>query len=148
MKDLEILKGKPLIPIKETTKGNMIVNARDLHTFLEVGTRFNDWITRKIKKYGFVENVHFSTITQNRVVDATTKDVVEYILTLDTAKQLSMVEENEKGMQAREYFIAVEKAWNNPDMVVKRAVEILNKRVQNLTFENTELKRENIEQNK
>lgn len=102
-----------LIPIYKNTNGDKLVNARELHEFLEVETRFNDWITRKLEKYDFIKDIDFTTITQNRVVGATHKDVTEYILTLDAAKEISMVENNTKGKQARKYFITVEKKYKN-----------------------------------
>ena len=93
--------------IKITEKeGQQLVSARDLHEFLEVNSRFNDWINNRIKKYEFQENIDFTTLTKNLVNGGTQKD---YIITVDMAKQLSMVENNEKGNQARKYFINCEK---------------------------------------
>ncbi|WP_317992658.1 antA/AntB antirepressor family protein [Bartonella gliris] len=100
-----------LIPISEQTVGQEIVqtvNARELHTFLEVNSKFADWIVRRIKEYGFLENQDYGfTFLKNEK----RKNVIskEYHLTLDMAKELSMVERNEKGRQARRYFIECEK---------------------------------------
>ncbi len=102
---------KSLIRIKERN-GEKAVSARELHQFLEVQTKFGDWINRRIEEYGFIENQDFILISQNweiknkRGGDRKSK---EYILTMDMAKELSMVERNEKGKQARRYFIEVEK---------------------------------------
>ncbi|MFC4624233.1 antA/AntB antirepressor family protein [Daeguia caeni] len=82
------------------------VNARELHAFLEVSTRFNDWITARIRDFGFAENQDFVTFTENPVKGRPSK---EYALSLDMAKELSMVERNEKGKQARQYFIECER---------------------------------------
>ncbi|QGA55854.1 hypothetical protein GHC20_01625 [Brucella sp. 2280] len=87
------------------------VNARELHEFLEVSTRFNDWITARIRDFGFVENEDFVTFTENPVKGRPTK---EYALSLDMAKELSMVERNEKGKQARQYFIECERRAKDP----------------------------------
>lgn len=95
-----------LIKIQERD-GKKAVSARDLYEFLEVKTRFNDWITRRIEQYDFIENVDYVSLTQNRVSGGFEKD---YALSVDAAKELSMVEGNEKGKQARRYFIACEKA--------------------------------------
>ena len=98
-----------LIPLQpQTINGNAVetVSARELHTFLEVQTRFNDWIKNRINEYGFVENQDFTTLTKNLVNGGRT---TEYYITLDMAKELSMVERNEKGKQARKYFIECEK---------------------------------------
>ena len=82
------------------------VSARDLHAFLEVKSRFNDWIANRIKDFDFVENQDYLTLTKKIVSGGLAK---EYLLTLNMAKELSMVERNEKGKQARQYFIRCEK---------------------------------------
>ncbi|WP_375624128.1 MULTISPECIES: antA/AntB antirepressor family protein [unclassified Bartonella] len=85
------------------------VNARELHTFLKVTSRFNDWIINRIKEYGFLENKDFVSFTKNLVKPKSGRPSTEYHITLDMAKELSMVERNEKGRQARRYFIECEK---------------------------------------
>ena len=98
-----------LIPLQsQTIDGNAVetVNARELHAFLEVQTRFNDWIKNRIYEYDFVENQDFLTFTKNLVNGGRS---IEYYITLDMAKELSMVERNEKGKQARQYFIECER---------------------------------------
>lgn len=96
-----------LIKVTEEN-GEQLVSARELHEFLEVKSRFNDWIRNRIEKYTFEENQDFVTLTKNLVNGGKETD---YILKLDTAKELSMVENNEKGSQARKYFIEVEKKY-------------------------------------
>lgn len=113
-----------LIKIENTTMGQEVketVNARELHSFLEVSTRFNDWIVSRINDFGFVEDQDFTTFTENPVKGRPAK---EYALSLDMAKELSMVERNEKGKQARQYFIECERrakypvqALNNPALL-------------------------------
>ena len=98
-----------LIPLhSQTIDGNAVetVNARELHAFLEVQTRFNDWIKNRIEQYDFVENQDFTTVTKNLENGGRS---IEYHTTLDMAKELSMVERTEKGKQARKYFIECEK---------------------------------------
>ena len=92
----------------ETVQG---VNARELHGFLGVDTRFNDWLSRRIEEYEFVEGKDFVLITQNRVIKGRGGDrrSVEYFLSLDMAKELAMVEKTEKGKEARRYFIKCER---------------------------------------
>ncbi|WP_375613924.1 antA/AntB antirepressor family protein [Bartonella sp. AP153HLJHH] len=82
------------------------VNARDLHTFLEIKARFNDWIKNRIKECKFQENINFITLTKNLVSGGKVK---EYHITLDVAKHLSMIERNDKGHEARQYFIKCER---------------------------------------
>ena len=98
-----------LIPLHpQTINGNAVetVSARELHTFVESKRQFADWIKNRIEKYGFVENVDYVTFSQFCENGGRS---IEYYITLDMAKQLAMVENNEKGMQVRKYFIECEK---------------------------------------
>ncbi|WP_421851746.1 antA/AntB antirepressor family protein [Marinomonas sp.] len=86
------------------------VNARDLHTFLELGRDFNTWINARIKRYGFEFGVDYTFISQSPKRGSGNRGATkEYFITLDMAKELAMVERNEKGKQARRYFIDCEK---------------------------------------
>lgn len=87
------------------------VNARELHHFLQVQTAFKDWIARRISEYGFLEGVDFCSILSESTGGRPAK---EYAITLDMAKELSMVERNEQGKQARRYFIECEKRLHAP----------------------------------
>ena len=86
-----------------------MVNARDLHEFLEVGKDFSNWIKDRIRQYGFQENDDYIRVAKTGEGVNQGFQPIEYHLTLDTAKELSMVERNEKGKQARRYFIECEK---------------------------------------
>ena len=93
------------------------VNARELHAFLEVSSRYNDWIRNRISNYEFQENQDFVCLTKTLVTQTEegregTSAQKEHFITLDMAKELSMVERNEKGRQARKYFIECEKQLN------------------------------------
>ena len=94
-----------LIKITEHN-GNQAVSARDLHKFLEITERFSSWFERMLQ-YGFVENIDyqgcefFNTLANQTLTD--------YALTLDCAKEISMIQRSKKGKEAREYFIACEK---------------------------------------
>lgn len=97
-----------LIPISEKD-GKRAVSARDLHSFLESKQDFSTWIKNRIDKYDLVENVDY-VLLHNFVEQVSgTKHRIEYALTVDAAKELSMVEGNEKGKQARRYFIECER---------------------------------------
>ena len=85
------------------------VSARELHTFLEVNTKFADWIKNRINEYDFVENQDFISFSENLEKPTGGRPSQEYYITLDMAKELSMVERNDKGKQARRYFIECEK---------------------------------------
>ena len=81
------------------------VNARDIHNYLQVKTRFNDWINRAITKYDFKENIDFYSFLSK----TSGRPEKEYIVTMDMAKELAMLENNPKGRETRKYFIACEK---------------------------------------
>jgi anti-repressor protein len=87
------------------------VNARELHAFLEVQTPFKDWIARRIEEYGFQEGKDFCAFLRESSGGRPAK---EYALSIDMAKELSMVERNEKGKQARQYFLECERRAKNP----------------------------------
>lgn len=83
-----------------------LCNVRDLHEFLEVGTKFADWIAGRVVEYGFVEGDDFFRIFGKSTGGRRRTD---YHITLDMAKELAMVENNDKGRMVRRYFIDVEK---------------------------------------
>ena len=106
-----------LIPLhSQTIDGNAVetVSARELHTFLEVGRDFSTWIKDRISKYEFVENTDYIMLPKTgELENKGLQGKIEYFVTLDMAKQLAMVENNEKGMQVRKYFIECEKKLNS-----------------------------------
>lgn len=103
-----------------------LVNARDLHQFLESKQHFADWIKNRINEYGFTQDVDFLGVhtvmsTEAGFFGRRGKTVTDYHLSLDMAKELCMVERNDKGRQARRYFIEMEKqAKSVPDAVLWR----------------------------
>ena len=100
-----------LIPLhSQTINANAIetVNARELHAFLGVNTKFSDWIKSRINEYDFVENQDFVSFSENSEKPNGGRPTVEYYVSIKMAKELSMVERNEKGKQARKYFIECE----------------------------------------
>jgi anti-repressor protein len=94
-----------LIPLYETAAGNPAVSARDLHSFLESKQEFTTWVKARLQKYGFIEGTDFLI----NLSKSQGRPVTDYVLSLDTAKELAMVEANTKGQQARRYFIDKEK---------------------------------------
>ena len=98
-----------LISLQPHATLTQAVNARELHTFLEVQTRFNDWIAARITDYAFVENQDYVRFTENSVKPQGGRPSIGYFISLDMAKELSMVERNEQGKEARRYFIECEK---------------------------------------
>ena len=102
-----------LISLQPHATLTQAVNARELHTFLEVQTRFNDWIAARITDYAFVENQDYVRFTENSVKPQGGRPSIGYFISLDMAKELSMVERNEQGKEARRYFIECEKKLNS-----------------------------------
>ena len=101
--------------INQTTE--MLCNARDLHKFLNVGRDFNTWVKDRIKQYKFVKNQDFvivkNTFPQNGGKVKMGRPTVDYHITLDMAKELAMIENNEQGRKVRRYFIECEKKANS-----------------------------------
>ncbi|MDO4729299.1 MAG: antA/AntB antirepressor family protein [Bacteroidota bacterium] len=101
-----------LIKITEQN-GQKAVNARELHIFLESKQQFSDWIKNRIKEYGFIEGQDFEVFQNFMKNSEGGRPAKEYALSLDMAKELSMVEKTEKGRQARRYFIEMEQRAKN-----------------------------------
>ncbi|RWT27728.1 antA/AntB antirepressor family protein [Aeromonas caviae] len=107
-----------LIPVNQCRVGDDLVqtvNARELHAFLEVGKDFSNWIKDRISQYGFVEHVDYVVFAKTGENSSGGRPQREYFLTLDMAKELSMVERNAKGKQARQYFIQCERVAKSPN---------------------------------
>ncbi|ENB8498349.1 antA/AntB antirepressor family protein [Escherichia albertii] len=103
-----------LIPVFNSTIANetaLLCNARDLHAFLGVKKVFAAWITNRISEYEFIENQDYILLSNlgKQTSGRGGHNRKDYHLTLDTAKELAMVERNEKGRQIRRYFIECEK---------------------------------------
>jgi phage anti-repressor protein len=99
-----------LIPIITNSQEENAVDGRELHYFLNCKTRdFSTWISRRIKKYGFVEGVDYEVFHESVENPRGGRPTKDYIISIDTAKQLAMVEDNDRGKEARLYFIKVEK---------------------------------------
>jgi phage anti-repressor protein len=109
MKDLTIFENE-LIPVYQNEKQERLVDARELHEFLEVGRDFTTWIKDKINKYDFIENYDYA-VTLTKTGERQNVIKHDYILKLDMAKEVAMVENNERGKQVRRYFIEVEKRY-------------------------------------
>lgn len=101
-----------LIKIETKTIGNEevnAINARELHSFLESKQEFATWIKNRITQYDFTEGIDFIRFDNSVKAENTYINTKEYIISIDMAKELSMVERNDKGRQARKYFIECER---------------------------------------
>lgn len=107
------------------------VSGRELHAALEIGAKYADWFPRMCE-YGFTEGEDYFSILRNRSDGLPGKPLTDHNLTIPMAKELCMLQRNEKGKEFRQYFIKVEEAWNSPEMVMKRALEFANQKVEQL----------------
>lgn len=119
-----------LIPI-DYNADRPTVSAQELHKFLEVGTRFNDWFPR-MAEYGFTEGIDFYSFL-SKTSEQGGRPAKDYQLTVPMAKEISMIQRNEKGKQARAYFIKVEESWNSPEKVMARALKLADQEIHHLT---------------
>lgn len=93
------------------------VNARDLHAFLQNGDKFTGWIKDRIDRYGFAEGTDFVSFSEISEKPRGGRPTKEYALTIDMAKELAMVERNDQGKRARQYFIECERKAKQGDPV-------------------------------
>lgn len=130
--------------IEVTTKGDtQVVSARDLHEVLGVKTRFSQWVKQNFKHFrnGIdFEGVVVTTPFNPNYPNGKKRELQDYALSVEMAKHIAMMAGTEKGYEIRDYFIKVEQAWNSPEMVMKRALEIANVKVEQLEAKLDEVK--------
>lgn len=124
-----------------TTNGDKLtLSARELYKELNVTDRFTRWFER-MGEYGFEENIDFTSVKSSTLVNnGATRELQDYRITLDMAKEIAMLQRNEKGKEIRRKLIELEKAWNSPEKVMARALDIAHKTIANLQIENEEMK--------
>ena len=121
------------------------VSGRELHEFLEIKTPYTQWFER-MTEYGFKEGTDYILLSQKSETNNPKNPITtrtDHELTIPMAKELCMLQRNEKGKQARQYFLKVEEAWNSPEMIMERALKLSNARVKELLDSVSELKVEN-----
>ena len=121
-----------LVIIKINDKQEPVMSGRDLHEFLEVETPYAKWFLR-MTEYGFDENTDFE-VTDNFVPNSNggKQTQIDHMIKLDMAKEIAMIQRSEKGKQARQYFLAIEKEWNSPEKVMARALKFANTKLLSL----------------
>lgn len=129
-----------LIKIEVTENQEPAISGRELHEFLEVATPYDKWFPRMVE-YGFTEGTDFSTFLSESTGG---RPAVNHLLKIDMAKELAMIQRTEKGKQARQYFIQIEKDYNRPEKIMARALVIAERELSNLQIEN-KIKEEKIE---
>ena len=115
------------------------VSARELHAFLEIKSNFTTWFERMCE-YGFLENIDYRTYFPNLESEQHGgKNKQDAQLTIEMAKEICMLQRNERGRQARQYFLELEKRWNTPELVMARALQLANAKVSQIKQKNSEL---------
>lgn len=116
------------------------LSARELHEFLEVGSNYTTWFNRMCE-YGFKESIDFQIRFPKMESESRGgQNKVDHEITLDMAKEIAMIQRNEKGKQARQYFIEVEKQWNSPERIIARGLIESQKMIENLNQQVIEMK--------
>lgn len=139
---------KELIKIEMNDNQEPIVGGRELHEALGIETRYSDWFKRMCE-YGFVENQDYVLVTQKRVTNNPRNpytEVINHAIKLDMAKEIAMIQRNEKGKEVRHYFIQVEKEYNSPERIMARALRVANEELKKLTVDVNKLQLEIKEQ--
>lgn len=128
-----------LIKIEINENNEPIVGGRELHEALGIETRYNVWFPRMCE-YGFVENQDYVRVSQKCDTPGGEQEIVNHAIKLDMAKEIAMIQRNEKGKQVRQYFIQVEKDYNSPEKIMARALKIAENRLNTLQVAYDEMK--------
>lgn len=115
MNELKVIENE-LVPVYETSTGEKVVYGSELHEVLGVRTPYKDWSTRRLNDIDAVENEDFEAAQICAPSGQTKKD---HIIKLDIAKEMAMLERNEKGKQVRRYFIQVEKKYKSASLATQ-----------------------------
>ena len=111
------------------------ISARELYEKLEIKSRFNDWFNR-MREFGFVENEDYKAITQKKVTaQGNESEYTDYAISVDMAKQICMLQRNEKGMQYRRYLRDVERRFKEKQAAEYKQIRDKSKAVRNLFAE-------------
>ncbi len=112
------------------------ISARELHKEIGSTERFSAWFERQLQ-FGFVEDEDYTSVKSFTVVNnGAKKEIDDYDLSVDMAKQICMVQKNERAKAVRQYLIELEKAWNTPEQVFARALKMADQTINRLKFEN------------
>ena len=111
------------------------VLGRDLYEALEVKSKYADWF-KNMCGYGFDENIDYTAFSKILENGGKTKD---HQLTIPMAKEICMLQRNEKGKMFRQYFIQIEENWNSPEMVMSRALKMAENQIKKLSVINSQL---------
>ena len=104
------------------------VSGCELHKVLGIETRYNDWFPRMCE-YGFEEGEDFYSFLSESTGG---RPATDHQLSLDMAKGICMIQRSETGKRCREYFLQIERSWNGPEAILSRALQISNRKNQEL----------------
>ena len=124
-----------LIKIDVNENQEPVVSGRELHEALEIKTEYKKWFDR-MKEYGFTENTDYVRVTQKCHTLGGEQEMVNHAIKLDMAKEIAMIQRNEKGKEVRQYFIQVEKDFNSPEKIMARALRLADKQIKTLMADN------------
>ena len=110
-----------------------VVSARELHQALEIKTIFRQWFPRMCE-YGFCEGTDYNKVYQKCDGSRTGQVEADYLISTDMAKHICMIQRTQKGMMYRQYLLDLEKAWNTPEKVMARALQIANRQIKELQY--------------
>lgn len=124
MQNLTVIENQ-IVPVYETDKGIKVVNGRELHQVLGSKQDFSTWIKKRLLECDAEENEDYDRF--HKKMEANNATMIEYTIKLDTAKEMAMLERNEKGKQVRKYFIAIEKKYNRRQvpMTIPEQIQLL-----------------------
>lgn len=128
-----------LIKVNYENADSPTVMGRELHEALKINSNYTTWFER-MTEYGFTEGKDYLPILENRSDGKAGKPKTDHQLTLDMAKELCMIQRTPEGKRFREYFIEVEKAWNDPVLIMGRALEVAKSRNSELLANVAQLK--------
>lgn len=127
-----------LVKIEVNESLESMVSGRELHKALGVATAYKDWFPRMCE-YGFVEGQDFNPLIFEQVQTEGNREVkrqmTDHLIKLDMAKEICMIQRTERGKQARQYFIQVEKDYNSPEKIMARALRIAEQELSTLRLE-------------
>jgi anti-repressor protein len=112
--------------LKLDGNGNQTVSARELHEELEIDTPFRLWFPRMCE-YGFAEGKDYTPY--KFVHPQNQQEITDYSLTLSMAKEIAMIQRTDRGREIRQYLIKVEEAWNTPEMIMARALQMADRQL-------------------
>ncbi len=133
-----------ILKIEVNENQEPIVGGRELHEVLEIKTPYTQWFERMCE-YGFIENQDYCLVSQKCETNNPRNpytNITNHAIKLDMAKEIAMIQRNEKGKQVRQYFIQVEKDFNSPEKIMARALKLAENRINTLNIDIEKLERE------